>query len=497
MRIASIIQAEYDGDGIVLFRGNIKLEGSFTIQLYTGGVCTLTFTVKFPDQLTPFKALSELTRADVENRSVKRENFEASFTGKSSDGGYVDTDWMSLDKTHIDITKTDVQATLDPTTGQFFFNPFDAIKNSTILEGCATLEFIIGSKVEIKYETISPEYFVSVFTGITNFIFRGNDFDSSSMLKNYFIRDELLIQLDEKLYEFIKLPHYDSLIEFRNYDSFMNELKSKQVDVTCECLFLARYKDLSGQQSALSKILYILSFATCNWLATLYENIYRDNKLVCTILLPHKTFPYIGGQYAINPTSTEQSPLKRLVEIGYEEYCRFEELLGLKFIIEDYIMSPREGNLEARYLMLAIAMETVASYAPAFAARNGRTITNKIRKEKEKEIIDISKKMKNNLSDQFMEEMLRVGGYNDLRLKDKIRYIFDELRLFYTEKELSNFVKYRNIMVHAGISRDTKKLSHEWHNLTNLFDRLILTILAWKGNHYVDKSKDYTEQILI
>ena len=29
MRIASILQAKYDGKGNVLFRGNIKLEGQF------------------------------------------------------------------------------------------------------------------------------------------------------------------------------------------------------------------------------------------------------------------------------------------------------------------------------------------------------------------------------------------------------------------------------------------------------------------------------------
>ncbi len=99
-------------------------------------------------------------------------------------------------------------------------------------------------------------------------------------------------------------------------------------------------------------------------------------------------------------------------------------------------------------------------------------------------------------ADLLVEELLKLGRFNDIRLKDKIRYIFDNLLLTYSEKELSNFVKYRNIIVHSGISRDFRKLTSEWHNLANLFDRLMLTIFQWKGNYYVDKSKDYIQEIL-
>jgi hypothetical protein len=81
-------------------------------------------------------------------------------------------------------------------------------------------------------------------------------------------------------------------------------------------------------------------------------------------------------------------------------------------------MSPREDNLEAQYLMLAIAIETLASFANAYAKRNSTNIPNRVRREKEEEVLNISRKMKIKVSDQFMQEMLRIGGYNDVRLKE-------------------------------------------------------------------------------
>jgi hypothetical protein len=71
--------------------------------------------------------------------------------------------------------------------------------------------------------------------------------------------------------------------------------------------------------------------------------------------------------------------------------CDFEDLLGLRYLIEVYMMSPREDNLESQYLLLAIAFEKLASYAQALAERNAEVIVNFLKQEKEKDIIYLSK----------------------------------------------------------------------------------------------------------
>jgi len=54
------------------------------------------------------------------------------------------------------------------------------------------------------------------------------------------------------------------------------------------------------------------------------------------------------------------------------------------------MMSPREDNLESQYLLLAIAFETLASYAQALSERNAKVIVNILKQEKEKDIIYLS-----------------------------------------------------------------------------------------------------------
>jgi len=495
MRTASLLLEEYHGTGTIKFRSNIELKGTFKITLYAGGTCRLTHSITLQGQLDQIRRLAELTQQDILNRNVPRDNFEASLTGITDDGGNISINWMSLDDASIKVDKTNAVATVNPVTRQLVFNPFEAIMNASIIEGSSTLEFIVGSEVEIMYENIKQEDTVSVFVGITNFIFRGCKWDSK-IPRRYFINGELMISTDDLILEFINVPKYNSFVEIFTFDYFMKELKSKQSDITCECISILKFNKILMMRTVMRKVLYILSFAACNWLATLYENTFKDKKLARTVLFPHKTFQFVGGQYAINPTGDDNCPLKILVESGYANYSKFEDTLGLKFLIEDYIMSPREGNLEAQYLLLAIAMETLASFAHDFAKNNMTIVPNQIKKEKEKQIIDICKKMNIRISDQFFEQIITWAGFRDTRLKDKLRYIFDEMHLTYTEKELSNFIKYRNIMVHAGVSRNSKKLSDEWHNLANLLDRFILTLLGWKGNFYIDKTKDYVQQIL-
>jgi hypothetical protein len=492
MRTATILLSKYSGKGRLRFYNNMMFEGTFTLQLYTGGFCTLKFTLSIQSQTSEFKLLNELVYADLKYRNIKRTNFEASFSGVCVGGPLLEISWMSLDNTRIDFTNTDVNIRRNPISGEMEVNPFDVVRNATLIEGNATLDFIVASEVHINYDLVLPEDNVSTFIGITNFIFHA---DIIKRPKKYHLKNSLIITLEGNDFEFVNVPHYTTFIEILNYDDFMKQLKSKQIDITCECISIQKFKGIPINRNKLYKILYILSFATCNWLATLYENTYKDMKLVRTVLLPHRTFPFLGGQYAINPTSTNNS-LKRLVEVGYEMYSSLESQLRLKFLIEDYIMSPREDNLEARYLLLAIAMETIASFATSFAERNNTVIRNSTKLEKSAEILKASKKANIVLSDQLVEEIQKFGGFNDVRLRDKLTYIFDELKLAYDKKELSNLVKYRNIMVHAGISRDTTRLRKEWHNLANLFDRLMLTLLCWKGNIYMDKSKDYLEQIL-
>lgn len=161
MRISTILHSEYTGQARVVFRNSIHLEGSFKLQLYTGGTCRLTLTIELPKQLEQFRLLHEVTRADMQDRSVERKNFEASISGKCSDGGEMEADWLSLENTHVDINKTDAKAILDPRTGGFVFDVFEAIKSATILEGHASLEFIVASEVKIKYSEISPSANIS------------------------------------------------------------------------------------------------------------------------------------------------------------------------------------------------------------------------------------------------------------------------------------------------------------------------------------------------
>ena len=64
------------------------------------------------------------------------------------------------------------------------------------------------------------------------------------------------------------------------------------------------------------------------------------------------------------------------------------------------------------------------------------------------------------------------------------------------KKTIDELYKLRNSLFHGDEIKDFNKLKYAILELYNFLDILILIILGWRGNEYINKSNNFTKEIL-
>lgn len=455
----------YEGEGTVTFDNGQSLTGSVLLTIERNGHCSVTFQIDLSNQMPAFKAVFD---SYMRYRSKDEEFIKGKLSGKTIDGAEIMSEWVTIGP--MTITGGPGQVQVSEEMLQF-------VQTGGGLT--VTMELLIMSEVHLTYaKLLKPDSIVSSFSGIVNFEFSGCP---DRELGRYYIPGELVVRVNAERYEFVKLPEYKEV---------RDNLTSTKVDVSCEAIIITQFSNLEKRQAVLNDILYLSSFASCNWTTTIYEDIFKNNNLIKTILKPHKTYDYVGGQATIPLVSTK-CHLKQFIESAYVPYSKLKKPFILNVLVDYYMQSVRQSNLESRFIMFAVAMETIAACGVDYAKNSGLVIKNNGLEAEMKKLKGIAEKTGVALTNDFIEAFASQFGLNDVKLRDKLRFVFEHFNIVYQEKELKDFTNYRNVVIHSGTSRDLDLLHKQTISIANFFERIILTILGWKGNDYYDRNADY------
>ena len=455
----------YEGEGTVAFDNGQSLTGSVLLTIERNGHCSLSFRIDLTNQMPAFKAVFD---SYMGYRSKDEAFIKGKLSGKTIGGAEITSEWVTIGP--ITITGGPGQVQVNNDMLQF-------VQTGGGLT--ATMGLLVMSEVHLTYaKLLKPNTLVSSFSGIVNFEFSGCQ---DKELGRYYIPGELVVRVNAERYEFVKLPDYKEVHD---------NLASANVDVTCEVIIITQFSDLERRQAVLNDILYLSSFASCNWTTTIYEDIFKNNHLIKTILKPHKTYDHVGGQATI-PLVSNECHLKHFIESAFVHYSKLKKPFILNVIVDYYMQAVRQSNLESRFIMFAVAMETVAACGADFAKNSGLVIKNNGSETGKKRLKDIAEKTNVTLTDDFIEAFASQFGLNDIKLKDKLRFVFEHFDIVYQERELKEFTNYRNVVIHSGTSRDLDLLHKQTISLANFFERIVLTMLGWKGHDYYDRNADY------
>ncbi|GEM_PF-5971687 len=429
-----------------------KYKGSCEIKFSTGVVLNSSFELALSEDCRqtvtcPIEPVSEEGKRILNEKS----HLEASLSGRTEDGGAVSLSRMVLKDRNVQFDKGALSASL------FFW---------------------VASPVEISYGQIE-ERPATVTFGLLNFVFGGCDWTA---IENKRIRNKFSATLGTTQFTFTHLEDYDETVK---------RLESEGgVGLTSTITVQTTGTQVKTIEPLVRDSLMLMSLASANFVNWLYEDTVIDGRLVLTRLPPKKVFSYYNFTSVLDCRNIPNCVLKEFMESTIGNYQQLKTKLGLGIAIELYLASLRADYLNTRYLLLCTVLECLGSYVPAYLRENGKELpVGSISSTREK-IQRILGEHLDRVNDALVADLVKELAYNSPQTKDKIGALLDEFHVPSEEGELQ-YTKIRARIVHTGDFPKGINPLPETLKLTNLVDRIMLTILGYRGV-YLDAANGYT-----
>jgi hypothetical protein len=424
------------GDAMECHRFKLTLyaTGSLTIE------CNTLFTTEF---------------AVIGSRNIDPNydgSFNASFTGRTHDGGTVDIDDMTLvdfnliDQGMIPLNDNNSESKfvvdLDSlhSNAKSFLSQIWQMKGgdprSFPTQGKRKLEgymsFLIIREVRIDFRSVNQNDTVTESWGLTNLQFAGCEQGIAG--RPY--KDSFKINIDRLTFI---ISHVD------DYQQKINQLRiTEGVDVTAKVIAEARYSELPQAESVLEKVCYLLTLATMNWVTRLYKDVFKGGEKISTTLLPYFTLPFKGGYYLIDMRDGNDCQLRRFLETTYANYIEQESNFPLKNVIEYYISSARQHSPENKFAIGYLGLDCLASNAPKYAEKiDKKKLENKGSVDAtEKRIKEFLGNREHNLTAEVIRDLADAIAYKEMGDKMKIQYLVSKFEVKLDKKILDDVVSF-------------------------------------------------------
>jgi len=285
--------------------------------------------------------------------------------------------------------------------------------------------------VKIIYKQRKNEK-IEVCRGLSNLIVYGT---KSIQYGKSWIMGKTKCILDKREVQLNQLPDFKKIIE--------HVKKFKDVRITCELRLEGNYDEIDFIRNICENVQHLCSLASGNFVTAMYEDIYLNEKLYETTLLPLKTYPFSNNIPLIDTSLHGRDEFKTFLETTYLDYLKFKSVLGLDYVIEFFTSSKIYSPLEAKYLLATTAFECLENYF-----RHWKSL-NEIRSLKTK-----------------MSRMFTFFGFN------------------FTNTELESYRKNRNSIIHEGRFPSSTNSFTAAMELRNLIERFLLFLLGYKNKPY-------------
>jgi hypothetical protein len=457
---SEIPDRKYEGEGKVHFSAGENIECTFEILCHQDGRSIVICNVSVSDDF--IKILKE--QSNKKNHKVS----EACLSGKTNDGGDIIIEKLGLNKTTVNTARGTMTRQAD---GNLVFESTDPSEKGIFV-------FIPFSNIEISYSELGRDEPVVMCFAIFNFEFVGSEKSRSNNPR----LDKFTAVVSGYSLEFMQDIDYKRIIS----------LIPRKVGITSRCLVTISYQKVNDVIKIFKDCVWILSFATSNWIAFPYVDIVNGNSLVRTVIYPiTRPFPFITGQQIIglfNPGST----IKDFLEVSFDNYISLKNEFGLNHIIKYYISAIRQRSIEEEFLTVVTAFECLNSHIIEHAQNNGVVLDSGDVEIKKNIIRKVSNRLKLNLDDNALQEIAVSVAYDKIGIKAGLRFLFNKFSIKYDEAALKILYERRNQVIHTGIvysgrREDLSVLSNEYNTIVSLLTRTVLTLLGWKGKRFIDR----------
>ena len=378
-------------------------------------------------------------------------NFDGSFSLVFDDSGKA---VLELELRKIDKAFTDFINKKDHPVGSFegtMTQPSGTLKVNEIhfgrcIQTGATykLSFDLFHPIFTEFGSLNSNDEIEVRYGLTNFLFYGIEITQRG---NEYRKDTIKLVVEDQEVR---------LVQCENFKEIEDHLKKeKDVRVTSELVIISKFDKFKDIEKMTENLQSLCSLASGNYVTSLYEDVFKHGQLMRSTLFPLKTYPYSPRRGPIDISLFGAKELKNFLESSYPNFINYKSNLGLNIVIEYAVTSRIFQPLELAYLLGATTLECLESYLPKF---------------------------------------LNKPKIKDWCFRNKTKKLCDTFGIKYSTSDLE-FIKLRNNVVHTGRFPKNVDAVKSYYKLINFVDRILLTILGYKGQLYVNFVSKIKEQL--
>jgi len=306
--------------------------------------------------------------------------------------------------------------------------------------GTNSLTFSIFNSFEINHHELKEHDNITLFRYLSNFIFGG---DEVSIYERERRLDKFNIILDAKTITIKQVSNFKEIEEY-----FRRE---KNPRVTCRMEIHGENNGIELIRDLANDLQNIMSLGSGNYVTVLKEEIFLKGTLCKTLFYPLKTYPFNSGIALISSDIHSIGEYKNFITSVFPHYRANKSALALPYVIEFFNSAKIYNIMQTSFLMNCVALECLYHHYHQFKALSPTK-----------------------------------------SLAKKIEQVCSNEGILYDQDDL-DLSKSRNCIAHEGDFPSGINSYQEKNRLENLLDRMILTILGYKGNNYYNVFKSKAE----
>lgn len=262
----------------------------------------------------------------------------------------------------------------------------------------------------------------------------------------------------------------------------------------CYVLVYTKQQNERKVTNILNNICLLLSIVNANWIVPLFCDSISRRKIRKSLLYQIKTYDFISSFYSIDNRNFKA--IKKFIENAYPRFLQNEMILSLNKVFEYYISGLSTHIMQDRYSSGYIALETLVQNAGNLArTKNIKLIPNSVIQTRQR-LETFFTKQKIPITQQQIDDLNKKISYNRLSITTCQKYTAHHFGVRFYKKKIEELYLLRNSLFHGDEIKDFNKLQKSIRELYTFLDILLLNILGWTGNEYINKTNNFRKEIL-
>jgi hypothetical protein len=444
------LMKDYICKGTFTFGTDLSVPFDFVFQLPPTPKCKVL--LKYESTKFEYDYMKVMQKVS-ENRLL-----ECALDGQTDDGGKITCSKLYVDKTS--------------------FN-FDKTRGISLY-----LELLPWDEVTILYPAVTNADNKQNVYLLTNLLFAGDEFVQRDQRRD---RARSTIEINGIKLNFLRLL---------TFDETQQKLANSTLALVTTEVTSFTYLDIENELDQLIwPLCWLCTLGQHSFVSPLYSAIKLGDSWSRISYKPVKTYPFHRLDACVDFSHLGDHDFTRYLERCYSEYKKWANTLKLDVVIEYAVHASAARALDISYMLLCIAFECLADNGRTYIESKGVELPLPSFEQNIKTLQQFMKSHDFKVSDEELRKLARSVSYNQPSLKEKLVAIFNDFNVKYADDDLE-FLNIRNTLVHTGMFPKDVDSYKDTQRLKDFYDRVILTILGYKGGRRIVRSENFQRTAL-